>query len=160
MKRKILLFTFCIQILQVAKSQTPWYTSGNTTTGPEFIGSSSGSFDLNFRINNSALFQMLTTGDFNIITNTQGYLINNKCVLRNYGNDYNIYVSVGAGNTNTISDNTFVGYHAGNAATTNGNDNTFVGFEAGIANTSGSINSFFGESFLQVIFQAEFITIA
>lgn len=90
-----------------------WLTTGNTTFGTEKLGSSAGNFNLEFYINNVNFLQLLTNGDLNIVTNTSGYKIDGNFVLRNHGINSNIYVGVGAGNSNATAYNTFVGYNTG-----------------------------------------------
>ena len=82
----------------------------------------------------------------NINTSTQ-YHIGGARVLSAAGTN-NIFAGAGAGAVNQGSDNTFVGFNAGNANTTNvnfpANENAFFGSHAGESNTSGIRNSFFG----------------
>ncbi len=115
------------------------------------MGSASGNFDLEFYINNVKFLQLLTSGDLNIVANTNGYKIFQQYVLRNNGNPNNIFVGVNAGNTNTTDKNTFVGFNTGintgnTAGLTNGFSNTYVGFEAGKNTNEGYQNAFLGES--------------
>jgi hypothetical protein len=55
----------------------------------------------------------------------------------------NTFTGVGAGTSNTGSDNSFFGTSAGQLNTT-GFQNSFFGSQAGISNTTGGANSFFG----------------
>ncbi|MBP9790407.1 MAG: hypothetical protein KBD57_07695 [Bacteroidia bacterium] len=108
-------------------------------------------FNPNFKLD-------IDAGDINLNTLTNAYRIgdgstgNSFKVLWHNGIVSNIYVGVGAGNTNATAYNTFVGDSTG---TNTGNSivfpgegtrNTFVGHLAGFSNDRGQENSFFGDS--------------
>lgn len=108
--------------------------------------------NIDFYIDNNKFVQVLTSGDVNVVVGTNGYMIDNDFVLRHNNIKSNIYVGVGAGNTNATAYNTFVGDSTG---TNTGNSivfpgegtrNTFVGHLAGFSNDRGQENSFFGDS--------------
>ncbi|OQX24794.1 MAG: hypothetical protein BWK80_18960 [Desulfobacteraceae bacterium IS3] len=88
--------------------------------------------------------------DVNGNINANGvYSISGKTVLASDGD--NICLGVGAGEKNTGSGNSFLGYYAGysNLGDTQkglGILNTFVGYNAGYKNTDGSKNIFLGHS--------------
>ena len=104
-----------------------------------------------FYIDNNKFVQVLTSGDVNVVVGTNGYMIDNDFVLRHNNIKSNIYVGVGAGNTNATAYNTFVGVSTG---TNTGNSivfpgegtrNTFVGHMAGCPHDRLAENSFLSE---------------
>ena len=77
------------------------------------------------------------------INTSVGYKIGGIAVLQNPGTS-NIFVGDGAGQiSTTTTDNTFLGYHAGNAQNVSCCD-TFIGSGAGALSTSGYLNTFVG----------------
>ena len=93
-KRNRLLVILLLLINSNIYAQLDWNTAGNSTTGGEKIGSTSGNFDLEFYINNVKFLQLLTSGDVNVVASTNGYMINQNFVLRNNGINQNIYVEL------------------------------------------------------------------
>lgn len=80
----------------------------------------------------------------NIVRASTQFNLGGQRILGNGGGGNNLFVGIGAGNSNTHGDvNTFVGQAAGNANTT-GTGNAFFGALAGWLNATGIDNSFFG----------------
>ncbi|MEI2758191.1 MAG: tail fiber domain-containing protein [Bacteroidia bacterium] len=71
-----------------------------------------------------------------------GIGINHQTVLHNWGAN-NIFVGVGAGQSNTGIDNTFMGAYSG-TNNTNGYANTFYGKESGMNNVHSGGNTYIG----------------
>ena len=99
--------------------------------------------NIDFYIDNNKFVQVLTSGDVNAYRIGDGSTGNSFKVLWHNGIVSNIYVGVGAGNTNATAYNTFVGDSTG---TNTGNSivfpgegtrNTFVGHMAGFSNDRG-----------------------
>ena len=93
------------------------------------------------------LYRLSVQDDINvntIVLNT-GYRINGIPILQTFGTR-NTFVGIGTGFNNAgplAWDNTFVGFHAGNANAT-GDRNTFVGSNSGLVITNGRFNTFIG----------------
>ncbi|MDP4199334.1 MAG: hypothetical protein Q8922_10720 [Bacteroidota bacterium] len=136
---------------QVLTSQGPgtppiWAPGGGGITGSGtanqityWNGTSSETGSANFTLDTTNELLNVGSGD-NI---RSGYQINGSTVLADRPN-YDIFVGVGAGTSNTTgANNTFLGYLSG---TTNadGSNNSFSGYEAGYSNTSGYENTFLG----------------
>ena len=83
------------------------------------------------------------SGAASINAATQFNIAGNR-ILSAGGTD-NTFVGFGAGDANTGADNSFFGRRAGQFNTT-GSQNAFFGEEAGFNNTVGGSNSFFGEN--------------
>ena len=96
------------------------------------------------------------TGNIEITSSTNEYMINNARALNTSGTEnvfvgnnaaagsYNTIIGYQAGNVNTGISNTFVGRQAGLVNT--GGQNSFFGILAGSGNTSGQYNTFIGRS--------------
>lgn len=168
MKNSIcLLLTILLFNLKVHSQTTVFGNTrpaGTTFNGWDGTGTNPGALDIrndfagcslcniDFYIDQNKFVQVLTGGDLNVVVGTNGYKIDNDFVLRHNNIKSNIYVGVGAGNSNATAYNTFVGYNTGaNTGNTNGlpgegTRNTFVGHLAGFSNNQGQENSFFGDS--------------
>lgn len=151
-----------------------WTMSGNTNISGSILGTTTGNFPLeikngasypinfytngsqratilaggNVGINNTApdnLFEV-KSGDIDVETSTNGYMINDDHVLRHKGDANNIFTGVYAGQYNSSgTGNTFTGYAAGQYNST-GSDNTISGWGASANNTTGSRNSCYGSN--------------
>ncbi len=87
-------------------------------------------------------FNISGTGESAVFNARVQYNLDGNRVLSTVG--VNLFVGVGAGQSNTVGySNSFVGRNAGLANTT-GQGNSFFGQEAGFSNLSGVRNSFFG----------------
>jgi hypothetical protein len=142
----------------------------NTICGTNITDLSTGSVGINNTIPNDALDVspgILTTGDIDVTSSSNGYEIKDQKVLWHKGNTTNILVGVGAA-TNDIGgqDNVVVGNDAAALGTNIGtrltiigkeagynlgvggfglaNDYTFVGYRAGYDNLGNSTNTFIG----------------
>lgn len=163
MKRKILLLAVLLigAVTQKNYAQASW--TGNTWLGTYYLGYNSAN-DLLFKLGSTPTQYMdlqtgtgylgigntfapahlldVSGGDINVNTTTKGYMIGGNYVLWHHGNTSNIFVGVGAGNTNAMIRSTYVGYDAGNQVQTN--DNTGIGYDALAANTYGYDNTAVG----------------
>lgn len=106
-------------------------------------------------------YQLEVNGDINMSGSEDVYRIGTVHAL-SIPNTENLYAGEGAGAANdaTGTDNTFLGYNAGNAntsadygvfigsgageANTTGSNNVFIGYQAGYTNTTGASNVFIG----------------
>jgi hypothetical protein len=78
----------------------------------------------------------LTPGTFP----NSGYRWNDQIILKTDQVGNNIFVGLGAGNTNTSTSNTYVGVNAGNLNNSMGGGNTFIGWNAnGTGNSDESV---------------------
>lgn len=157
--KNFLYITCLVFCLNTVSAQTPWYLTGNTPSGTNFLGSTNAQ-DVRLKTEQSQAIRFYTTAGAGTFNNERMTILNGGNVGIGIANPAQ-RLSVSGGSIqlvtttaaymigtqrvlrhNGIATNIYVGVGAG--AVDVGSNNTFVGYNTGFANTSGTENTFIG----------------